>query len=89
MSKLKCLCGEVLSNVISPNETEGLLLRNIDLEFYNKKSNDEIIEMGRDVWECNKCGRLAVSFPKKDDCNVKWYYPEDYEPGRLMGFDQK
>jgi hypothetical protein len=86
MGKLLCNCGNILSNCMCPNETEGVLIRDIDMEFDDDRNCLQIARMGRDVWECEKCGRLAISYPKRNDCHVKWYLPEDGKPGGLMRF---
>lgn len=86
MGNLLCICGNILSNTMCPNETEGVLLRDIDMKFDGDRACCQIADMGRSVWECKKCGRLAISYPNKDDCHVKWYRPEDDNPGGLMRF---
>ena len=88
MAKIKCVCGNVLSNTLFPNEIEGMLLTSEDLEFIDSKDCIEIDEIGRDVWECDQCGRLAINFPDRRSNTVKWYRPEDREPGGLMSFKQ-
>jgi len=88
MGKLRCKCGNILSNVASPNEVEGYLIKDQDLEFEGLRDSSDIMDIGRLVWECNECGRLAVSYPGKDDATVKWYVPEDGIPGGLMRFDE-
>ena len=86
MARLKCLCGNSLSNVCSPNEMEGYLLTDMDMEFDDDKSCLDIMDIARCVWECDKCGRLAFNFPNKDSDTVKWYKPENGENGGLMKF---
>ena len=89
MAKIKCICGAQLSNVASPNETEGILLRSMDIDHRNEENALTIIDAGRGVWECHNCGRLAINFPGKDSSTVKWYYPENAIPGALMAFDKE
>jgi hypothetical protein len=96
----------VLSNVRSPNETEGRILRDIDVERLPglaelwgsrlviapkqlESLDRDIAEIGRGFWECDECGRLAVSFPHRRDTNVKWYAPEDGKAGHLMKFREE
>lgn len=88
MARLKCPCGEVLTNTGIPNEVEGILLRDIDLEWIGNDSVNllEIDGLGRDIWECSSCGRLAISWPQLRGSLVKWYWPEDGNPGDLMKF---
>lgn len=88
MAKLNCICGVQLSNSVCPNQTEGLILRDVDLEVIDGKSACEIIDAGRCVWECYNCGRLGVSFPGSSDSTIKWYKPEDGIAGNLMAFDK-
>lgn len=87
MAKLKCLCGDELSNTMQPNDIEGTLLADYDID--NIESFEEDIIMGidvwgRSVWECKECGRLAINHPKRDSNTVKWYKPENGEPGKLI-----
>lgn len=89
MARLKCLCGNTLSNTISPNPGTGIILTDNDLEdILDAESPDDmaaqISDRERDVWECSGCGRLAVNFPLRSDSTVKWYKPEDGAPGNLM-----
>ncbi len=76
MGKLGCPCGHTLSNTGCPNDIEGLI--------FNLYQEDMDIDSGRDVWECKECGRLAVSYPTINDCKVKWYIPENGEPGDIL-----
>lgn len=76
MAKLKCKCGNEISNVISPSPNNAWLLSDSILE--NKKWEDiDIIEEGVDVWECRECGRIA--FGNNHDNRVIWFFPEDSE----------
>ena len=63
MARLQCICGQVLSNSLAPND--------IELRVYTDKELDEIINMGqidsvdipypsREVWRCPKCERIFV-----------------------------
>ncbi len=81
MSKLNCLCGNQLSNVLSPSQNNGWFVNDVAVD--NQQDWDEctVIEIGRDVWECHECGRIA--FGNKADPGVKWYAPEDGKPGHL------
>ena len=84
MGKLNCICGNRLSNVQSPNEVEGILIKDYDLDWEGEKDLIQVLELGREVWECNECGRLAISYPDMNDRKMKWYKPENGEPGHLM-----
>jgi len=72
MASLRCNCGNRLSNTVCPNTMEG------DLRgCYEYKD--------RNVWECPKCGRLAIDVKDIDGLTiVKWYLPENGEVGNLF-----
>ena len=80
MGKLKCPCGEILSNSGWPNETTGWLTTCWRLERIDDSSD---VMDGRGMWECKSCGRIAFDFPNPGDATVKWYVPEDGKPGGL------
>lgn len=84
MGKLNCPCGEQLSNVSSPNEVEGYLISDMDLEACGDIEAVDVLSVSRGVWECSACGRLAFDWPNKNDRTVKWYLPENSEQGHLM-----
>jgi hypothetical protein len=93
MATLRCPCGTTINNRQILNEVEGVLLTgedidNMDLEWMEGRSAYYANEIGRGVWECNNCGRLAFNWPRRDGCEVKWYRPEDGQPGALMAFKQ-
>jgi len=64
MARMTCKCGEILSNVLVPN--------NVQLRVYTDKEWDEIINLGNlidpvtipfpryDVWRCSQCERIYV-----------------------------
>lgn len=83
MAKLRCPCGDILSNSAWPNETQGWLVTCFQLEVVDEDNG--VMDVGRDIWECKSCGRLAFSYPGKDDNTVKWYSPDDGKPGNLNG----
>ena len=87
MARLTCPCGNELTNQSTPSQVEGILIKDQDMEFETELNCSEVSDLGRIVWECDKCGRLAISFPNKHDIKVKWYAPEDGIPGNLMKFD--
>lgn len=84
MREIKCLCGETLSNVSCPSPINGWLLRDCDIEYAKNWDVCNIIENGRDVWECHICGRIAIG--NSHDAFVKWYRPEDGLPGNLTKY---
>ena len=63
MAGMKCICGEVLSNTLAPND--------IQLRVYTDKEWDDIVAKDviegwqmplptYDVWRCPKCKRIYV-----------------------------
>jgi len=78
MSKLKCKCGNIISAVT--NQSEGVLITSSDLS----NDNFDLSEISRDILECPKCGRLAISYPNKHDWKVKFYVPENDKDSRLI-----
>lgn len=79
MARLKCRCGEVLSNSLVPN--------NIELWVYTDKEWDDIMTVDTintwefpsptyDVWKCPKCQRIYV-FEEHNNKAVKVYKLED------------
>lgn len=85
MGKLRCLCGNQISDVLCPSPNTGLLIRDRDMEAADGKDIVGLLEIGRDVWECHECGRIAVMRPDGDcDAPAKWYKPEDGSPGKLF-----
>jgi hypothetical protein len=83
MGKLKCVCGDIISNTSAPNNVEGVLFNLYDTAT-DKNIGELIDESGRDVWECKRCGRLAFAYPDKCGAQVKWYCPEDSNAGDLL-----
>lgn len=79
MARMKCKCGENLSNSMVPNE--------IELTVYTNKEWDAILEddtvetwkiplPSYDVWKCPNCERLYV-FKKGMDKAIKVYKLEE------------
>jgi hypothetical protein len=79
MGKLKCPCTNTISNTLSPSKRNGWLLKDRDL--HDRMDDLCPIEHGSDVWECDRCGKIAIGRP---DNKVKWYAPLDGEPGDLF-----
>ena len=88
MASLRCPCGTTLNNHCLPNEVEGFLLTEDDADIICLQDPKDLysfmLENTRGLWECHACGRLAFNWPRRDGCKVKWYSPDDGEPGRLM-----
>ena len=87
MSKLNCICGNQISDVMCPNQYTGVIITSEEIDAF--EGCEDIVRDGRDVWECPKCGRLAVSYPDKITSFVKWYKPEDSQCGNLMKFKER
>jgi hypothetical protein len=64
----------------------GWLLTDTEMDRSMEQPIDSLrfMDLATDVWECGECGRLAVNWPNIGDGTVKWYRPEDGEPGHLM-----
>ncbi|MBP1988713.1 hypothetical protein [Paenibacillus eucommiae] len=59
MAKMKCKCGEILSNRLVPNDVELKVYTDKEWDMiYELDSIDEIPEPQYDVWRCNACERL-------------------------------
>lgn len=81
MAKLICPCGNQLSNVQCPSGNNGWFVTDEDTDNQIEWDTCTVIEIGREVWECHDCGRVA--FGNKKDAGVKWYEPADGKPGHL------
>ena len=69
MGKLGCPCGWVLSNIAFPCNDQGMAFEEADIV------NDNFSK-GRGLWECPKCGSIAVDKVKGGN-EVIWYHPEN------------
>jgi len=79
MARIKCKCGEELSNsanpeiqfkVFSEEEWSGLM---------DKKINDPIIDIDHpklEYWKCTNCSRL-IMFEDGKDAPIAWYKKEE------------
>lgn len=73
MARFECVCGNVLSNSLSPNEVELHVYTDYEWEnIINTESLDPITipKPKYDVWNCKKCDRLYFF---KDDRVFKIY----------------
>ncbi len=76
--KIECPCGNELNDISHPNPCGGHLISDSAAdEISIPLDYGGIIKLGRSVWECPRCGRLAVDYPRKQDVSVKWYTPDD------------
>lgn len=81
MSKVKCICDNVISNVGLPSSSNGWLVTDCDLDAMDDKDinfDDGIysivLDCAVDVWECVECGRIGIG--NKSDNGIKWFTPE-------------
>jgi hypothetical protein len=72
--QFECLCGTMLSDTASPNDTEHLLISSRSIERLQDLVDDELAKDGVvdmwpehwdecgaiEVWKCHKCNRLYV-----------------------------
>ena len=84
MSKLKCVCGWVLSDVAS-SEGMGMI-------YSMEEWLDYDFRKGRHIWECPRCGSIAID-EFLDKNTVIWYHPANKKlnsmAGDQMGWDFK
>ena len=76
MGKFRCICGNIISDVCEPDELLGFLYSSWD----ENLSEDSDY---RTVWECDKCGTLAIEHPLETNL-IKFYVPEDKIIGNLF-----
>lgn len=61
-------------------------MRDIDLERNEQLDAGQILTISRNVWECHRCGRLAVQRNEQEGSReILWYLPER-GPAKLMAF---
>ena len=84
MGKLACSCGNVISNCGFPSPSNGLFIRDDQLDLH-LDGGVNVLDGGREVWECGSCGRIA--FSNNNDNVVKWYSPVDGNNGNLCNFE--
>lgn len=90
MGKLRCPCGNVISNVQWPCPYVGYAVTQTDYDDHSDNSEDGVRELvmgSRSIWECSECGRISFDEPRGEH-TVKWYVPEDGKPGHLMRADK-
>jgi hypothetical protein len=83
MSKLNCVCGWQISDVGHPSQEIGNIVTQCEFDANEPEKAAQLIENGREIWECSQCGRLGIEFPRGSN-NVKWYAPADGKSGHLM-----
>lgn len=83
MGKIRCICGTQISNASCPNTVTGLLLRDLDMEAADGRDQCGLMDIGRGMWECYSCGRIAFDWPDTKSGRVKFYRPEDGTKGDL------
>jgi hypothetical protein len=71
MSRIQCKCGQILSNVESPNKIEYVIYNNMDwLSLISKEKLDPMLDIPSpsiDFWKCPNCQRIYI-----------WKYGEDH-----------
>ncbi len=77
MARLRCPCGSDLWNGQSPSPVMGHLFGDLDWEGVIEPVTIDGFSLAcdprdRSVWECDDCGRLAITMP---DRAVRWYAP--------------
>ncbi len=85
MSKVNCVCGNQISDVCMPSVTGGYLLGECALDEREDVSRkldtaDSLtcaaMDIGRDFWECDQCGRIAFGYPEDGPNKIRWWSPE-------------
>lgn len=69
MGKLGCKCGWTISDVACPSSDTGTI-------FSEPQVWDRDFRSGVGVWECPRCGSIAID-EKDKPCHVIWYHPEN------------
>ena len=84
MSRIKCLCGEILSNSTNPNIEYKLFSDNEWIEFLDRAEKEPAINIDTDkysLWKCPKCQRIYIFEEYNDnpqiyklevDNGIKW-----------------
>ena len=75
MAKVKCKCGNTISNGSSPSHHQAWLFSDETKE--KVIMEDKIIDAHDDcidLWECVECGRIA--FGNRNDDEIVWYTPD-------------
>ncbi len=76
MGKFLCVCGNIVSDVCEPDTNLGFLISSWDKDL-------SIPDRDRTVYECDKCGALAIEEPI-GTCYHKFYIPEDKKSSELF-----
>ncbi len=81
MGKLKCICGNILSDTCGDDGEAFTEDQAQEIDFHN--DDCYFAGEGRSILECRKCGALAIEDPI-DSCNVKFYEPENKQYNGLF-----
>lgn len=74
MGKLKCKCGNIISDVLCPSPDKSWIISDEQLEDLEDRGKVSYLSlMERDVWHCRECGRIAID---QRGNNMKWYKEE-------------
>lgn len=76
MGKYMCICANIVSDTCVPDIGLGYLTSSWDVE-------SRIPDAHRTVYECEKCGALAIEHPFNGSTH-KFYMPEDGSPANLF-----
>jgi hypothetical protein len=76
MGKFRCICDNIISDICEPDHNLGYLRSSWD-------ENLGILDKERTVYECEKCGTLAIEYPW-NSCYHKFYIPEEKDPKYLF-----
>lgn len=88
MANLNCPCGWQISDVGYPSQDIGTIVTQCEFDAGDPQKAAQLIEDGREIWECSQCGRLGIEFPRGTR-QVKWYFPVDGKPGHLMRIPER
>ena len=81
MAGLKCMCGEILSNTMCPNDVELRIFTDVEWDDVIGMGTVDTLELPRPkhaVWRCPICGRVYV-FDRKFTQVIKYYVPHSLD----------
>ncbi|MCL1790800.1 MAG: hypothetical protein FWG40_05495 [Peptococcaceae bacterium] len=89
MSKIRCRCNNVLSNIDAPNDIELIVYS--DRQWENEINigiinSIEIPSPKYNIWRCPVCDRIYV-FEKGNDVAIKVYALEDEPDSEMLPTD--
>lgn len=80
MARIKCICGENLSNSSNPEIEYDVFSESEYLELVEKSEKElgAVMNYGNpklSFWKCYSCNRL-IFFEANNDTPIQWYRPE-------------